>query len=1054
MRFIASLLIGTFMASAALAQSPPQPALWQGTRTANHAAIFGSAAGQNLTDSGTTLGQAASKAVSDNTKGTVASVTGAVTSGNCAQFTDTAGTLGQAAAPCGSGGGGGPATSKNFVTDYGGVGDWVYVAGSSTGTGTVNNTAMTNALNSCSQTGASDIYFPPGNYYINAAIAFGTCDTTLWGPGTIVEGLTAGALLWQPAYGSQQPLAGIIDGWTSNNGAGWVPTDPGSLCEVGDLLTLPGYTGVPRNRRERVIFQVATCSGGGVATLNTINPGIYTSNPGANSGDMITLSGTTTSVSTTNLAWTAPVIVDSSSMRTELVLNGPNSLTDGNQCITLTSDSSTLCVGNKIKIISNQWTVWEYSSGISGTQVVKDTGSLSYGPIVVNGGTGYTNGDTLTIATLTTPITKGAQNGEPTQTGITPATLTVTGVTATGAITSATVNNQGSYKFISYEPLNVTGGTGSGAQFYVTYKSTGSGVGFGEIAAINRIVDATHIVLDRRLYYPHVFDAVNPPIIAKMPSPRLQVRDLSFRSSYNIHNPSFTGRTCGAVVMKGAIQPIFSNVRSEGLGCWFIEEQSVWHGVYDLDVRDGVDSPTQNGYGYGFTSGGGSIGASVKISARGTRHAVTAGSSGFDYGDRATQIARIGASFDLVVHDSVVHGSTASCYDTHEDTFNWSFINDACYYDTPDPNDPFGAPRGVTFRGYGGFLSNFHSYGSTQCISDSASRFPFAGIYGRGSVTTIIGADCKLSEGVSGYADAIVINGPSEIGAPIAWGSTDPLAVTVVENGNYSFCDRVVFSNEEVHKIIIKDVLALNCQSLVTVIGPTDLTLTNNTLDNQNPSYYPSARAVFIRGVSTNFVGPNNIVSSNNTVLPSSNPDGSGQLNPSTIFQDTETNASYFTNLYIANDVEAVNGIATTVATSGAKVNVIDPLDNWRVGAVMRKLTSIGVNLNSAGDTVIPLPVTYTRYRIVGVELTNVSSSLTTATASVWSGAGGTGTNIAPDQSLSALTGTTSQNMGFTLSTASAITDLTSPNLYFRVGTPQGSAVIGDVYIILEEKDN
>lgn len=1052
MKWFTALLL-SLVASSALAQSSPQPAFWQGARTGNHAVIYGSGTGQYLTDSGVTLGTAASKAASDGTKGTVASVTGAVTSGNCAQFTDTAGTLGQAAAPCGAGGAG-STTSKNYVTDFGGVGDWVYVAGSSTGTGTLNNTTLQTALNSCSQNGANDIYFPPGAYYINATITMGNCDTTLWGPGTIVTGLTAGVILWQPAFGNQQSLAGIIDGYVNSNSPGFVPTTTGFSCEVGDLLTLPGYTATPRNRRERAIFQVATCAGGNVATLNVLNPGIYTSNPGPNSGNMITLSGTTTGVSTTNLTWTAPAVVGATAMRTELVLNGPNALSDGNQCITLTSDASTLCVGNKVKIISNQWTVWEYSVGVTGTQVVKDTGSQSYGPVVFDGGTGYTNGDTLTVKTLTSPVTKGVQDGEPVQTGITPATLTVTAVTASGAITAATVNVQGSYKFISYEPLSVTGGSGSGAKFYLTYKNVGNGVGFGEIAAINRIVDATHIVLDRRLYYPHVFDAVNPPIIAKLPSPRLQVRDLSFRSSYNIHNPSFTTRGCGdGIIMKGAIEPIISHVRSEGLGCWFIEEESVWHGTYDLEIRDGVDAPTQNGFGYGFNSGGGSIGASVKVTARGVRHTVTSGAQGFDYVDRSTQFARIGASFDLVVHDSVVHGGTASCYDTHEDTFNWSFVNDSCYYDTPDPNSTGGGPRGVTFRGYGGLLANFHSYGNSQCIVDSAQRFPFAGIFGRGSVTTIIGADCKLSESIGGFGDAIQIMGPDELASP-AWGSTDPLAISVIENGNYSFCNRVVAAGEEVHKIIIKDVLALNCRGLVRVVGPTDLNMTNNTLDNQDPSYYPTAQAVISRGDSTNFVGTNVIISNNNTILPSSNPDDSGLLNPSTIFQDQETTPSQSTNLYIANDAEAVNGIATTVATSGATVNVIDPLDNWRVGAVMRKLTVVGANLNSAGDTVIPVPVTYTRYRIVGVELTNVSSSLTTATASVWSGAGGTGTNIAPDQSLSALTGSTSQNMGMTLSTASATTDLTSTNLYFRVGTPQGSAVTGDVYIILEEKDN
>lgn len=1027
-----------------------------GSAVSGHIATFNGTTGKVIQDGGAAIGQAASKAVSDNTKATVASVSGAVTSGNCAQFTDTAGTLGQAAAPCGSGGGG-SGTSKNFITDFGGVPDWVYVAGSSSGTGTDNTTALHNALTSCAQGGATDLYIPPGNYYIAGQTIFGTCDTTVWGPGTIVCSLTVQPCMWwKPTFGTQQSLAGLIDGWSNSNSNGFAVTVGGASCEVGDILTLPGYTAIPRNRRERALFSVATCSGGAVVTLNVLQAGIYTSNPGSISGTMITVSGTTTGVSTTNLTWTAPYRTNNSSTpRTELVLSGPNALSDGNQCITLTSDSSTLCVGDKIKIISNQYTAWEYSNSISGTQAVQDTGNPAYGPVVAAGGTGYTAGDVLTIKQLTSPVTKGVLDGMPVQ-RLTPtaAQVTVGTVTATGAIKTASITTVGSYDHISYEALSTTGGTGTGAKFYLTWKNNGAGVGFSEIAAINRIVDATHIVMDRRLYYPHVFDAVNPPIIAKLPNQHLTMRDLTFRSSYNIHNPSFTGRANGLLTVAGAVEPVITNIKVDGVGGYFIDEMSTYHGTYEFAMRDGVDCPPCNGFNYGFFSEAASIGANVQVTANGQRHVVSSGSNGFDYTDRATHFANIGGSFEVNVHDSVVHNSKISCFDTHEDTFNWSFVNDTCDYSTADPNDEVvnALERGVSIRGYGGYLANFHSYGNQVCVEDQSQRFPYAGIFGRGSVTTILGADCKLADG-DGYIDAIQVSGPAFEAVP-PWGAMDPLAVTIIENGNYSFCNRIVSAQEEVSKVIIKDVQGFDCKTIVRTIGPTDLTITNNTIDDQDPSFFPTTSSLVLRSVSTHFVGNANIVFSNNTVLPSSNPDGTGALNPSTIFTTTETNPSYATNFYLANDIEAINNVASTVVSSGAPVNLIDPVAVPQVGAMLRKKTQIGVNLNLAGDTAIALPPQLTRFRVVGVEITNAPSSLTTATAALWSGPGGTGTNIAADQSLSALTGSTTQNMGMTLTTASFTSDLTSPTIYFRVGTPQGSAVTGDVYVLYEDKGN
>jgi hypothetical protein len=88
-------------------------------------------------------------------------------------------------------------------------------------------------------------------------------------------------------------------------------------------------------------------------------------------------------------------------------------------------------------------------------------------PTVVSGGTGYTNGDTLTIAG-------------------TSATLTVTGVSG-GVITSVASGNfiPVSLASIPANPASVTGGTGSGATFTILWKPlaltiTNAGSGYVE----------------------------------------------------------------------------------------------------------------------------------------------------------------------------------------------------------------------------------------------------------------------------------------------------------------------------------------------------------------------------------------------------------------------------------------------------------------------------------------------------------------------------------------------------------------------------------------------
>jgi hypothetical protein len=87
---------------------------------------------------------------------------------------------------------------------------------------------------------------------------------------------------------------------------------------------------------------------------------------------------------------------------------------------------------------------------------------VNLGGTVQSGGTGYTNGDVLTVV-----------GGTPT--GVA-ATLTVTGVSG-GAITTVSATNFGQYTVLPTNPVSVTGGTGSSATLNLSW-GIGSAVGF------------------------------------------------------------------------------------------------------------------------------------------------------------------------------------------------------------------------------------------------------------------------------------------------------------------------------------------------------------------------------------------------------------------------------------------------------------------------------------------------------------------------------------------------------------------------------------------------
>ena len=105
-----------------------------------------------------------------------------------------------------------------------------------------------------------------------------------------------------------------------------------------------------------------------------------------------------------------------------------------------------------------------------------------------------------------------------------------------------------------------------------------------------------------------------------------------------------------------------------------------------------------------------------------------------------------------------------------------------------------------------------------------------------------------------------------------------------------------------------------------------------------------------------------------------------------------------------------------------------------------------GINLNSAGSD-NAISVEGATYRIDKVMIVNGSVSLTTATAGVFTAAGGLGTVVSPDQSLAALTASTKYK-DLTLDAGIGTDVLTASTLYIRNGTAQGSAATADFFIL------
>jgi hypothetical protein len=131
------------------------------------------------------------------------------------------------------------------------------------------------------------------------------------------------------------------------------------------------------------------------------------------------------------------------------------------------------------------------------------------------------------------------------------------------------------------------------------------------------------------------------------------------------------------------------------------------------------------------------------------------------------------------------------------------------------------------------------------------------------------------------------------------------------------------------------------------------------------------------------------------------------------------------------------------MSNPGPATTVANHPSNLATNQAIRLLASYqGVNVNAAGDTVLPINNT-SSYSVSNVVFTNASVSLTTALAGVFTAPSAGGTAIVANAALSAMTSASVVSQRTVATTAAQ----TSQNLYVNVGTPQGAAATMDVFV-------
>ena len=140
-----------------------------------------------------------------------------------------------------------------------------------------------------------------------------------------------------------------------------------------------------------------------------------------------------------------------------------------------------------------------------------------------------------------------------------------------------------------------------------------------------------------------------------------------------------------------------------------------------------------------------------------------------------------------------------------------------------------------------------------------------------------------------------------------------------------------------------------------------------------------------------------------------------------------------------------------SVARGGTSVSTVPSLQTL-IGQTFVSYTITGVNFNSTNTDyafTITLPTGFSNYVIQYIRISNASASLSTSTFGVFTGSGGSGTQIVATgtvctiTSASANTVNNTQNCG--IINVGATQSINYGTLYFRVQTPQGSPATATV---------
>lgn len=106
---------------------------------------------------------------------------------------------------------------------------------------------------------------------------------------------------------------------------------------------------------------------------------------------------------------------------------------------------------------------------------------------------------------------------------------------------------------------------------------------------------------------------------------------------------------------------------------------------------------------------------------------------------------------------------------------------------------------------------------------------------------------------------------------------------------------------------------------------------------------------------------------------------------------------------------------------------------------------------NSDNSIAVTLPTGAANYIVANVRISNASASISTATFSLFTAAGASGVTVITSTAITVTTSlpNTNNNSMVAIPATSATESYNAVTLFFRVGTPQGSAATADVLITI-----